>query len=350
MKKTARQDTLSNLELSAFCEQMAMVLKAGISVTEGISIMKEDAQTTAEKELLEKIYKKVQEEGTLAPALKETEVFPDYLCKMAQIGEETGTLDEVLSSLERYYGRQEAISRSIRGALTYPLIMIGMMALVIIVLLTRVMPVFQQVFRQLGMEMSGFSRGALLLGNALSRYAVVFVVIAVLLVILLIWFVKTESGRAKFEKLGQRFKFSREISDKMAECRFAGGLSLTLKSGLTPERGMELAEELNENKIFGEKVASCRAMLAEGSSVSEALRRAKIFNGVYARMADIAGRTGTMDEVMGKLADQIEEEVDEKITSFISMLEPTLVILLSVIVGTILLSVMLPLLGILAGL
>lgn len=350
MKKTARQDTLSNLELSAFCEQMAMVLRAGISVTEGISIMKEDAQTPAEKELLEKIYQKVQEEGMLAPALKETEVFPEYLYKMTQIGEETGTLDEVLSSLERYYERQEAISRSIRGALTYPLIMIGMMALVIIVLLTRVMPVFQQVFRQLGMEMSGFSRGALLLGNALSRYAVVFVVIAVLLVILLIWFVKTESGRAKFEKLGQRFTFSREISDKMAECRFAGGLSLTLKSGLTPERGMELAEELNENKIFGEKVASCRAMLAEGSSVSEALRRAKIFNGVYARMADIAGRTGTMDEVMGKLADQIEEEVDEKITSFISMLEPTLVILLSVIVGTILLSVMLPLLGILAGL
>lgn len=350
MKKTARQDTLSNLELSAFCEQMAMVLRAGISVTEGISIMKEDAQTPAEKELLEKIYQKVQEEGMLAPALKETEVFPEYLYKMTQIGEETGTLDEVLSSLERYYERQEAISRSIRGALTYPLIMIGMMALVIIVLLTRVMPVFQQVFRQLGMEMSGFSRGALLLGNALSRYAVVFVVIAVLLVILLIWFVKTESGRAKFEKLGQRFTFSREISDKMAECRFAGGLSLTLKSGLTPERGMELAEELNENKIFGEKVASCRAMLAEGSSASEALRRAKIFNGVYARMADIAGRTGTMDEVMGKLADQIEEEVDEKITSFISMLEPTLVILLSVIVGTILLSVMLPLLGILAGL
>lgn len=350
MGEKARRNILSNMELSAFCGQMAMILKAGISAMEGISIMREDAQTSAEEELLKAIYEKMQETGTLASALKETGVFPEYICKMIQIGEETGTLDDVLASLERYYERQEAISRSIRSALTYPLIMVGMMALVIVVLLTRVMPVFQQVFRQLGMEMSGFSRGALLIGNALSRYAVVLTGIIAVLVLFLIWLVKTESGRAKLESLGRHFKFSREISDKMAICRFTGGLSLTLKSGLTPERGLELAEELNENRFFGQQIASCRKMMEEGSSMPEAFRQAKILTGVYARMADIAGRTGMMDEMMGKLSDQMEEEIDEKIGSFIAMLEPTLVILLSVIVGTILLSVMLPLLGILAGL
>lgn len=350
MGEKARQSMLSNPELAAFCEQMAMVLKAGISVMEGISIMKEDAQTTAEQELLGAIYEKIQETGTLAPALKETGVFPDYICKMTQIGEETGTLDDVLESLERYYERQEAISRGIRSALTYPLIMIGMMALVIVVLLTRVMPVFQQVFRQLGMEMSGFSRGALLLGNALSRYAVVFVALIAAVALAFIWLVKTGSGRKRLEGMGHCFRFSREISDKMALCRFAGGMSITLKSGLTPERGLELVDELNENRYFGEKISACRNLLEEGSSMSEAFKQAKIFTGIYARMAELAGRAGVMDEVMGKLSDQIEEEIDEKIGSFISMLEPTLVILLSLIVGTILLSVMLPLLGILAGL
>lgn len=350
MGEKARQNTLSNLELAAFCEQMAMVLKAGISATEGISIMKEDAQTAAEQELLGIIYEKIQETGTLAPALKETGVFPGYICKMTQIGEETGTLDDVLSSLERYYERQEAISRDIRSALTYPLIMIGMMALVIAVLLTRVMPVFQQVFRQLGMEMSGFSKGALLLGNALSRYAMVFVAFIIVLALLFIWFVKTKSGRAQLENLGQHFKFSREISDKTAVCRFAGGMSITLKSGLTPERGLELVEELNENRFFGEKISACKKRMEEGAGMSEAFKQAKIFSGLHARIAELAERTGMTDEVMGKLSDQIEREIDEKIGSFISMLEPTLVILLSLIVGTILLSVMVPLLGILAGL
>lgn len=350
MGEKARQNTLSNLELAAFCEQMAMVLKAGISVMEGISIMREDAQTAAERELLDVIYEKIQETGTLAPALKESCVFPEYICKMTQIGEETGTLDDVLSSLERYYERQEAVSRDIRSALTYPLIMIGMMALVIIVLLTRVMPVFQQVFRQLGMEMSGFSKGALLLGNALSRYAAVFVAIVIVLALLFIWLVKTKSGRTQLENLGQRFKLSREISDKMAVCRFAGGMAITLKSGLTPERGLELVEELNENKFFGEKISACKKSMEEGAGMSEAFKKAKIFSGIHARMAELAGRAGEMDEVMGKLSDQLESEIDDKIGSFISMLEPTLVIFLSLIVGTILLSVMLPLLGILAGL
>lgn len=136
----------------------------------------------------------------------------------------------------------------------------------------------------------------------------------------------------------------------MAVCRFAGGMSITLKSGLTPERGLELVEELNENRFFGEKISVCREKMDAGESMSEAFRQAKIFSGLHARMADLAGRTGGMDEMMGKLSDQIEEEIDDRIGSFISMLEPTLVILLSVIVGTILLSVMLPLLGILAGL
>ncbi len=344
-----RQNMLSNQEISAFCEQMAMVLKAGISVLEGISVMKEDAQTSAEQELLDMICQKVQETGALASSLEETGVFPEYLCKMVQIGEETGTLDEVLSSLERYYERQETIAESIRSALVYPLIMTGMMALVIVVLLTRVMPVFQQVFRQLGTEMSGFSRGALLLGNALSRYAVLFTGIIAALALLFIWFVKTKSERAKLEKLGRHFRLFREISDQMAACRFAGGMSLTLKSGLMPERGLELAEELNENQYFGERISSCKKMMEEGDSMSEAFKRTKIFTGVYARMVDIAGRTGVMDEVMGKLSDQLEEEIDGKINGFIAMLEPTLVIFLSLIVGAILLSVMLPLLGILAG-
>lgn len=350
MGEKARQNPLSNPELSAFCEQMMMLLKAGISVMEGISIMKEDAQTAAEQELLGIIYEKIQKTGTLAPALQETGVFPEYMCKMTQIGEETGTLDDAFASLERYYERQEAISRSVRSALTYPLIMIGMMALVIVVLLTRVMPVFQQVFRQLGMEMSGLSRGALLLGNALTRYAVLFVAVIVAFAFIAVWLVRTKGGRERFENLGQHFKLVKEISDKIAVCRFADGMSITLKSGLTPERGIELAAELNENRFFGEKIFACREMVEAGSSMAEAFKKTKIFTGAYARMAELADRTGAMDEMMEKLSERMEEEIDEKIGSLISMLEPTLVIVLSLIAGTILLSVMVPLLGILAGL
>ena len=328
MEKRTQQGKLTNLEIASFCSEMAMILKSGISSLEGVDLLREDAQTKAEKELLDEIYQSVMDTGRLDQALEETKVFPEYLIRMTQIGEETGTLDEVMESLAEHYDREEAIRRSVRSAISYPLLMIGMMLVIIIILMTKVMPVFDQVFRQFGQEMTGFSRGILLAGNALSRYSAVFAVLLAVIVC----------------------AFSRELKDKLSACRFAGGMSLALKSGLTPEQGMEFSENLIEDDDFRKKVAECKADMENGTDIAEALVKAGIFTGVYARMTSIAGKAGMMDEMMGRIADECEEEVDEKLSSMIAVLEPTLVIILSVIVGTILLSVMLPLLEIMSGL
>ena len=125
-------------------------------------------------------------------------------------------------------------------------------------------------------------------------------------------------------------------------------MALALKSGLTPERGLEFSRNLIEDAYFREKIKNCVEEMEQGTDLSVAL--VKVFTGVYARMTSIAGKSGRMDEVMDQIADRCEDELNDRITSFISVLEPTLVIILSVIVGIILLSVMLPLLGIMAGL
>lgn len=350
MGKQIQQGKLTNLEIASFCSQMAMILKSGISSLEGIDLLKEDAQSQVEKELLETIYQSVLNTGRLDMALEETKVFPEYLIRMTQIGEETGTLDEVMELLAMHYDREEAISRSIRSAVSYPLLMIGMMLVIIVILITKVMPVFQQVFRQLGQEMTGFAKGILIAGNALSHYAIFFIILLVLLVLAGIYLTRTEHGRKNLYRIGSKFAVSRELNDQISACRFAGGMALTLKSGLSPERGMEFSEKLILDENFRKKIESCKEDMENGVGMAEALVKAKIFTGVYARMISIAGKAGTMDEVMGEIADRCENEVDEKLSSMIAVLEPTLVIILSVIVGTILLSVMLPLLGIMSGL
>ena len=182
MEKRTQQGKLTNLEIASFCSEMAMILKSGISSLEGVDLLREDAQTKAEKKLLDEIYQSVMDTGRLDQALEETKVFPEYLIRMTQIGEETGTLDEVMESLAEHYDREEAIRRSVRSAISYPLLMIGMMLVIIIILMTKVMPVFDQVFRQFGQEMTGFSRGILLAGNALSKYSAVFAVLLAVIV------------------------------------------------------------------------------------------------------------------------------------------------------------------------
>lgn len=349
-KKIEQGKPFSNLEVSAFCGQVALILKSGISSFEGISIMLEDAATPEEKVILEKILEYMQETGSLYQSLSETGLFPSYMLHMTEIGEETGTLDEVMEALSNHYEQEDAIGKSIKNAVTYPLIMGGMMVVVIVVLLVKVMPIFNQVFVQLGTEMTGFSRALMNLGNVINQYSIALIALLVLAVAAILYGTRTKKGRNLFRRAGYHLNFIRPIFEEIAVCRFASGMALTLRSGLNPERSMELVQALNDDPLFQKKLEACQKHMEEGEDISEALHKSRIFSGVYARMASIGSKTGSMDQVMQRLASLYQDDIDSRMNNALAVLEPTLVIVLSLIVGVILLSVMLPLTGIMSSL
>ena len=269
---------------------------------------------------------------------------------MVQIGEYSGKLDEVMEALSVHYEREAGIAQAIKNAVTYPLIMVFMMLLVILVLVTKVMPIFNQVFRQLGSEMTGLSKAILDFGTAINRYSVVLIVLVALLAVLILYFGKTKSGREKLSSFTSRLGWTKAFTEKLAACRFASGMSLTLSSGMNPEECLNLASKLTNNEEFTKKLETCRETVNNGQDLSHSLLEAGIFSGIYARMVSIGSKTGSLDEIMHEIADKYQDEIDQRFTNMISILEPTLVIVLSVIVGMILLSVMLPLMGIMSGL
>lgn len=340
----------SNTELSSFCGQMALILKAGISSMEGLTIMLEDAASQEEKEILEKLLSNMQETGSLYQALDSISMFPPYLLHMVEIGEETGTLDDVMEALKSHYEREDSIQKSIRSSVTYPMIMIGMMVVVIVILLMKVMPIFNQVFIQLGSEMTGFSRSLLQVGNAMNNYSVALVALLVVIVGFIFYGFRTQSGRKTFRKLSYKFKFTRNLSQAMAACRFASGMALTLKSGLHPERSMELVSALNEDPVFQKKLDRCHQSVRNGADLTDSLQNSGVFAGIYARMASIGEKTGSLDQVMDEIAGLYQDEIDTRMNNLLAVIEPTLVVALSLIVGVILLSVMLPLMGIMSSL
>lgn len=341
---------LSHTEVSAFCSQMAMILHSGIFAMEGISIMLEDAQDAREHELLAQIDDHLQATGSLYEALKSTAAFPAYMLQMVRIGEETGKLDDVLDALSVYYDREASIAQTIKNAVTYPLIMVFMMLLVIIVLITRVMPIFNQIFLQLGTEMTGLSKAILDFGTAINYYSTILIILTILVVAAVFYFGRTSKGRQHLRTLAAHTPMTRAFTEKIAMCRFAGGMSLTLSSGMSPEECLRMAAELIDHDGFAARLEVCQEALDEGQEFYRALLDAGVFSGLYARMASIGDRTGALDEVMQDIADQCQDEIDVKFTGLIAALEPTLVIVLSLIVGLILLSVMLPLMGIMSSL
>lgn len=236
---------LSNKELSTFCSQMALILRSGISSTEGLSIMLEDAPQEEGQQILKTVLEQIEQTGCLWTSLEEARVFPKYLCDMVEIGEQAGRLDDVMSALAAHYEREDAISKNIKSAVTYPLVMIVMMLAVVLVLITKVMPIFEQVFEQLGTGLTGISRSVMGFGQVLNRYALVFIVIAVFIIVLFFYFSCTEKGRESLKNLAGRFFLTKGLSEKIAAARFASGMSLALSSGLDTDQSLEMVSRLS---------------------------------------------------------------------------------------------------------
>lgn len=344
-----KQALLNHHEISAFCTQMAMILNSGISALEGLSILAEDAKGTENEALFHSMYEDMLNSGNLTFSLEESSAFPRYVLDMVRLGEQSGKLDEVLFSLSSYYDREARIARAVKDTVTYPLVMIVMMFVVIIVLLTRVMPILEQVFRSLGGEMTGLSRGILNIGTTLSRYSAVFLAMLIVLTAFLIYLFKTRKGKEIRSVIGPRFFITKRLYEKISCARFANGLALTISSGLDMEDSLDLVARLVDNRLVQKKITRCRELMAEGSSFLHALEETKIFTGLQARMVSVAFQTGSTDVAMSQIAGQYEEEVDDRLSALISILEPSLVAVLSIVVGMILLSVMLPLMGIMSG-
>jgi type IV pilus assembly protein PilC len=151
-------------ECALFCEQVSLILSAGIPLYDGVEALADSFDDTQSKEAFRKLDADVKETGSLYQATRRAGIFPDYMVGMIHIGEQTGKLDSVMRALSEYYLREDKIRRAIRSAVTYPLGLIAMMAIVIIVLVARVLPIFERVYANLGSSLSASTNAVMRCG------------------------------------------------------------------------------------------------------------------------------------------------------------------------------------------
>lgn len=339
---------LNNRELFQFCEQFSIMLRSGMSAIEGLAILNDDSQTERGKEILTFLYKDMEESGSLAHAMEQSGAFPASAAAYVRTGEETGCLDEVMKGLSAFYAKEIQITDQIQSAVAYPLVMLGMMTAVIVILLVKVLPVFRQVFRQLGLEMSWISGALLGIGETLSRYSTAFLVLLAAMIGFILFLVLHPKGQELIRKIVCRFPGMKEIPVNLDYSRLCQCISLGIRSGLSPELCVELAGAVVTQTEIREKLASIQKQLAEGYGFTEAITESGLFKAMELRLISLGFQAGASDEVMEKLAEQYEEKSTDSVSHIVSILEPTIVIVLSILVGLVLLSVMMPLLGLLS--
>lgn len=340
---------LTNIEISSFCGQLAMLLPAGITPLESIQLMKEDTVPSEGKNLLTQIETALINGKKFSEALSETNVFPVYVVSMVLLGEEAGKLDIIMAKLARFYEQQDNIAASVKGAVRYPLIMLGIMIIILIVLLAKVLPIFNQVFIQLGSGLTGISLRLMRIGGILQKTSCVFVCVLIFFAAAFFILLKNTGCRKRFTHFLHICYFTKIFFMDIAYGRFAGAMSMIISSGIDIFKGLELVKAVIENEPALKKLTVFHAALLDGDSVPEAIDKAGIFQAQHRKLLQISYKTGDSDRVFSSLSEYYEAAALNRVDRILAAIEPCLVIIFSLSVGIILMSVIMPLIGIMSN-
>lgn len=336
---------LSNDEIASLCLELSLLLHAGVSTGDALSLL---AQEEEHRGMLSAMAEQVDGGKTLSTALRESGVFPVYVCGLVEVGERTGRTEEALAALSRYYEERVRIGCRVRSALLYPAVMLALMLVVIGVLLVKVLPIFDDVYASLGGRLTGVAAGLLNLGRWIEGAMPVLYLILAGLVLAVLVFGLVGPLRRGVVSLWQKTRGDRGVSRKLNNARLAQALAMGMASGLPVEEAVSLSANLMEGRAR-KRCQECGQRLEKGESLGAALRLSGLLPPRQSRLLELGQHSGAGDASMEKIARDLGEEGEAALDALVGRVEPALVLVCSVLVGLILLSVMLPLMHIMSA-
>jgi len=336
-------------ETALFCEQVAMVLKAGIPLEDGMETLAKSYEGSKYGVRFLQIRVALQKHGALSAALEDAGIFPAYLCALTRIGERAGKLDEVMASLASYYQWEAQIKTSVRNAILYPTVLVMMLSVVVAILVISVLPVFQRVFDSLGLSAGSPAAAAMRVGVGVGKGMLILVGVFTLLLIVAGILLKTSRRDSVLALLAVLLPPVRRVNARISAARYASALSMMLTAGYPVEDAIQLAPSVITDRKRRHQAELAAKELLGGGSFAQAAQKSALFEPMHEKMIRFGAAAGKLDAVMEKLSGIYMEEADDAIQTVVSMIEPALVAVLSVVIGGILLSVMLPLLSVLSA-
>lgn len=339
----------SKEEISSFCLELSLLLKAGLPAEVCFSILAEEETNEEKKAILERLYEKAGYGDSVYEAMTESGVFPEYMLKMVMMGEETGYLESIFRALSVYYEERRRTEQALKETVIFPVILLVMLLIVVVVLMTEVLPVFQAVFAQLGGTLSPAALFFLQIGTALQKAKSFFVILSLLLLAGFAAVFFHEKTRAKWNTFWAKKFAATKIGKLYDVAHFASALHMCISGGLDSDRALEMAESFCESGMK-DRISACRESALMGKPLAEAIEEQKLMKPMYCRMLSVGVKTGSLDSTLEEISRRSEEEASATLQRTASRVEPAIVIILCVVVGILLLSVMFPLVGIMHSL
>ena len=339
--------TVTNTELSGLTMELYLLLHAGVGVGDALALLE---QEDAYKDLLAGMAQQADGGAPLSACLRESGRFPAYLCGLIEVGEGTGRTEEALSALSRYYEQRARLDRQVRSALLYPAVMLLLMLAVIGVLLVRVLPIFDDVYASLGGRLTGVAGGLLALGRGLGRAMPVLWAVLAVGVVLAVCFAAIPAFRERLTALWSRALGDRGVARKLNNAHMVQAIAMGIATDKSQKKTLERAAGLMEGVPRAKgRCALCMKRMEEGMELEDALKESGLLSAHDYRLLRAAEVAGSKDAALEQIAAGLSEEGEAELEEKVSLVEPALVLVCSVLVGLILLSVMLPLMHIMSA-
>lgn len=345
----AKKKKFVSEEVAGFCNQVAIILRSGIGLEEGMYMLAEEMEDAVTKQIMKSVEQQLKEGKSFQESLQSTEAFPAYMVNMVRVGEASGKLEDVMRSLSKFYEREHIIKTSIRNVVSYPLLMFLMIAIILTALVSWILPMFQNVFTNLNVDAASSSSKIMHFGMTVGTTVSVLAAVIILAALCILLWYQTDNGKKSLINFANGFILTRKIGKLMATGKFVSSLSVMLSSGIEPAEAMEMAQEVVEHKELQGKIQHCLEEMDQEKSFADILREEEILTGMQGRMVAIASKAGVMDEVLYEISDQYDEKIADHLGQFCSRIETSLVFGLSIIVGGVLIAVMFPLISIITS-
>lgn len=338
-------------DMAVFCRQFVSIVDAGVPVISALSMLSEQTENKKLANAIDGCKKSIERGETFSRAMGEwPEVFPPMFITMVDAGEASGSLDVSFTRMAEQFEKTAKLKATVKKASTYPLVVCIVAIAAIAVLLTTVIPTFETMLSDLGVEMPGITKFVMAASEFMQSYWYIVFAVLIGIVVLIRVYRKTNSGMHFFGMLALKLPLIKKLSVKTASARMSRTLSTLLSSGLPLMDALEITANTMTNIYFKEALVKAREDVSVGSNLSEPIARCGLFPPLVHHMVAIGEETGAIDNMLTKLADYYEDEVTQTTEQVMAALEPMIIIFLALIIGTIILAVILPMASMYGGL
>jgi type IV pilus assembly protein PilC len=335
---------ISTLDITIFTRQLATMMKAGVPLVQSFEIVAEGLENPSMREVVLGIKSEVEGGNTFAGALRKyPRYFDNLFCSLVESGEQSGALETMLDRVAIYKEKSELLKQKIKKAMKYPISVIVVAIIVTIILMVKVVPVFQELFNSFGADLPAFTKMVVNLSNWMQSYWFIFLLIVG---IIIATFLEAKKRSKKFQNFLDRTALKLPIFGdlvyKAIIARYSRTLATTFAAGVPLIEALESTAGATNNVVYEQAVMKIREDVATGQQLNFAMRISNKFPAMAVQMVAIGEESGALDAMLDKVANHFENEVDNAVDGLTSMMEPLIMAVLGILIGGLVIAMYLP--------